>query len=60
MLNIQRLISAVIVSFVVIASTGCAQLVHVEVPPTTLRMYEYLKQKQFVDLTHAFEPGIPH
>ncbi|MEE9213104.1 MAG: cyclase family protein [Phycisphaeraceae bacterium] len=60
MLNIQRLISAVIVSFVVIASTGCAQISHVEVPPTTLHMYEYLKQKQCVDLTHAFEPGIPH
>lgn len=29
-------------------------------PPTLLEIYEVLKTKQFVDLTHSFEPGIPH
>lgn len=29
-------------------------------PPTLLEVYEVLKSKQFVDLTHSFEPGIPH
>ncbi|HAW32917.1 MAG TPA: cyclase, partial [Planctomycetaceae bacterium] len=24
------------------------------------QVYEVLQQKKFVDLTHAFEPGIPH
>ncbi|MDI7246781.1 MAG: cyclase family protein [Bacillota bacterium] len=28
--------------------------------PSLLEIYEVLKTKQFVDLTHAFEPGIPH
>jgi kynurenine formamidase len=29
-------------------------------PPTLLEMYEVLKTRRFVDLTHAFAPGIPH
>jgi len=28
--------------------------------PELLKMYEVLKTKEFVDLTHAFHPGIPH
>ncbi|HEY9850003.1 MAG TPA: cyclase family protein [Leptolyngbyaceae cyanobacterium] len=28
--------------------------------PTLGEIYEVIKSKQFVDLTHAFEPGIPH
>ena len=28
--------------------------------PTLWDVYEVLKAKEFVDLTHAFEPGIPH
>jgi kynurenine formamidase len=28
--------------------------------PTLLDIYKVLKSKQFVDLTHAFGPGIPH
>lgn len=28
--------------------------------PTLTEIYEILKTKQFVDLTHSFEPGIPH
>jgi kynurenine formamidase len=28
--------------------------------PTLAEVYQTLKSKQFVDLTHAFEPGIPH
>ena len=28
--------------------------------PTLMEMYAVLKTKPFVDLTHAFEPGIPH
>lgn len=27
---------------------------------TLTEVYQTLKTKQFVDLTHAFEPGIPH
>ena len=29
-------------------------------PPTLLEIHRLLKSKQFVDLTHAFGPGIPH
>nr|HID13772.1 cyclase family protein [Anaerolineae bacterium] len=28
--------------------------------PTLTEIYDILKKKQFVDLTHSFEPGIPH
>ncbi|MFB2922267.1 MULTISPECIES: hypothetical protein [Aerosakkonema] len=28
--------------------------------PTLAEAYQTIKSKQFVDLTHAFEPGIPH
>jgi len=28
--------------------------------PSVQEMCTLLQQKQFVDLTHAFEPGIPH
>ena len=28
--------------------------------PTLGEIYQVIKSKQFVDLTHAFEPGIPH
>lgn len=28
--------------------------------PTLLQVYQLLQNKTFVDLTHAFEPGIPH
>ena len=28
--------------------------------PELLKMYEVIKTKEFVDLTHAFHPGIPH
>jgi hypothetical protein len=27
--------------------------------PTLAEAYQIIKSKQFVDLTHAFEPGIP-
>jgi kynurenine formamidase len=36
---------------------GC-QAAHRE--PTLWQVHKLLKGKQFVDLTHAFEPGIPH
>ncbi len=29
-------------------------------PPTLAEVYQVIKSKQFVDLTHAFAPGIPH
>ncbi len=29
-------------------------------PPDLSQIHDILKTKQFVDLTHAFEPGIPH
>lgn len=29
-------------------------------PPSLMEVYEVLKSKTFVDLTHSFEPGIPH
>ncbi|MGE5483544.1 MAG: cyclase family protein [Ignavibacteriales bacterium] len=28
--------------------------------PSLLEIYDVLKSKEFVDMTHAFEPGIPH
>jgi kynurenine formamidase len=28
--------------------------------PTLLEVYDIIKTRRFVDLTHAFEPGIPH
>ena len=36
---------------------GCIQQ---QRPATLLGAYEIIKAKRFVDLTHAFEPGIPH
>lgn len=50
------LIVSVIASVVcvVAVSSACAT------SATLLDIYEILKTREFVDLTHAFEPGIPH
>lgn len=39
------------------ALAGCANS---PPPPTLPEVYAVLKTKRFVDLTHAFQPGIPH
>jgi len=39
---------------------GCATVVAVRDEPTLAEVYEVVRGKKFVDLTHAFAPGIPH
>lgn len=48
------LLMAGLVTVVVVARTKDSQ------QPTLAEAYQVIKSKQFVDLTHAFEPGIPH
>lgn len=49
-------ITTLLASVVWAAVASCAWAA----PTTLLDIYEILKTKEFVDLTHAFEPGIPH
>ncbi|HHY33841.1 MAG TPA: cyclase family protein [Firmicutes bacterium] len=49
-------IATLVASAVWAAIVSCAWAA----PTTLLDIYEILKTKEFVDLTHAFEPGIPH
>jgi kynurenine formamidase len=46
---------AILLSLVIFVLAGCAPK-----KPTLMDIYSILKEKQFVDLTHTFHPGIPH
>lgn len=43
-------------SVALLALVGCSG----SAPPTLTDFVELIEQKEFVDLTHAFQPGIPH
>ena len=40
----------------ILAAGGCGE----EEPLTLATVHEFLREREFVDLTHSFEPGIPH
>ncbi len=49
--------AASIVAVVVFVALACAPAAR---QPTLTEIWQVLKTKQYVDLTHSFEPGIPH
>ena len=46
-----------VVVFVILISGGC---IHSLRQPTLAEFWQMIKTKEYVDLTHSFEPGIPH
>ncbi len=54
----RRTLSSFLVALLLVAFlSGCAPKPK---EPSLMEIYTVLKNKQFVDLTHAFHPGIPH
>src|SRR5271166_4679592 len=53
----RRLVWPLILLGVLISVEGCRQQAN---EPALAALLESIKTKKFVDLTHAFEPGIPH
>lgn len=58
----MRTVSAIAAALLMVTFRGLAVSARPIAPkqPTLAEVYQTLKSKQFVDLTHAFEPGIPH
>jgi kynurenine formamidase len=52
----RNLVSLLVVSLL----AACGVTAPVRHEPTLAEAYEVIKSKEFVDLTHAFAPGIPH
>lgn len=52
-IRVLAAIAAIIVALVITACTPARKL-------TLMEIYALIKTKQFIDLTHCFEPGIPH
>ena len=59
---VSRSLSERILVFLLAASllVACSMAAPVQHDPTLTQAYEVIKSKKFVDLTHAFAPGIPH
>jgi len=52
---------SLLISLCLFVVTSCVhRSVHRYREPTLLEIYDILQDKKFVDLTHTFEPGIPH
>jgi kynurenine formamidase len=43
-----------------LTAAACAGVAPLRDEPTLMEMYQVIKTREFVDLTHAFAPGIPH
>lgn len=56
MKNMMRILLAVFVLLTVITSFSCKSKARFSL----VDMYDVIKTKEFVDLTHSFKPGIPH
>lgn len=55
------LTTSFLISLCLFIVTACTyRAVHQHREPSLLEIYHILKGKKFVDLTHTFEPGIPH
>ena len=53
----KQMLVSLLAAWVTVACSGAAPLRN---EPTLLEMYQVIKTREFVDLTHAFAPGIPH
>lgn len=57
----RRSTKQILVSLVAASATAaCTGPAPPQGEPTLMEMYEVIKTREFVDLTHAFAPGIPH
>ena len=53
----KQILVSLVAALVTAACSGAAPL---RDEPTLMEMYQVIKTREFVDLTHAFAPGIPH
>ncbi len=55
----RRILIGVLLAAMLVSLVG-VRMASSQQQPTLMEIYDVIKTKEFVDLTHAFEPGIPH